>query len=58
MPEIVSFRNKLLSRHPKLTRITGKLVDYHTLLVTNQNIKASKILLLIKEALSGPDTYL
>jgi hypothetical protein len=57
-PEIVSFKGKLLPRCPKSTRIAGELVNYRTLLVTNQNTEASKILLLIKEALSGPDTYL
>jgi hypothetical protein len=33
-------------------------VDYRALLVTNQNIEASKIPSLIKEALSSPDAYL
>jgi hypothetical protein len=56
-PEIVSFRNKLFPRYPKSTRITGELVNYCALLVINQNTEASKILLLIKEAFSGPDTY-
>jgi hypothetical protein len=55
---MVSFRSKLLPRCPKSTRIAGESVDYYTLLVTNQNTEASKIPLLIKEALSGPDTYL
>jgi hypothetical protein len=57
-PEIVNFRGKLLPRYPKSTRIAGESVDHRTLLVTNQNTEASKIPLSIKEALSGPDTYL
>ena len=55
---MVSFRSKLFPRRPKLTRITGELVDHRALLVTNQNTEASKIPSLIKEALSGPDAHL
>jgi hypothetical protein len=54
---MVSFRGKLLPRHPKSTRIAGESVDHCALLVTNQNTEASKIPLLIKEALSGPDVH-
>jgi hypothetical protein len=57
VPEIVNFRGKLFPRYPKSTRIARELVNYYALLVTNQNIEASKIPLLIKEAFSGPDTY-
>jgi hypothetical protein len=56
-PEIISFRSKLFPRYPKLTRITRELVNYRALLVTNQNIEAFKISLLIKEAFSSLDTY-
>ena len=55
---MVSFRGKLLPRHPKSTRITGESVDHRALIVSNQNTEASKIPSLIKEALSGPDAYL
>jgi hypothetical protein len=57
-PEIVLVRGKLIPRYPKLTRITGELPNSRALLVINQNTKASKILILINKAFTGPNTHL